>query len=199
MYDWLAQRVEWTLRTAKALELNSFRWTVNAPARDEELQSCESALARIGIPFSPSHRAFLSLNNGAEFSFGGRTRDDVEWGDSMSILPTSSLEAIANELDPANGRDTALGRPHFFWDATLPVIDLRDLNYLVINPRIITEGESSVFYSGSELGPTYGDGMFYAAPSFELCLMRIFDNVGIRREPPEFWHRRSRLRHDRSS
>jgi hypothetical protein len=108
-------------------------------------------------------------------------KDKREFGNTITLLSTSALREAAEKIYPRGLTDDRFERRRF-WEPTLPCVDLQDANFLAIEPRIITNGESAVFWAGSELGATYGDGVFYIAHSFEDCLIRMFDAVALCRK-----------------
>jgi hypothetical protein len=60
----------------------------------------------------------------------------------------------------------------------------------------MTNGEPAMFYAESGLKKN-GEGVSYEPHSFEACLIRMLDSIGLRRETPEFWDANNpRLRFD---
>jgi hypothetical protein len=184
-YDWLPERVTRMERIARELSLE-LTWSTNSPASEQSLSACAKALQRVNIPFSATHREFLTHHNGAELVYTHVDADDPEpYGATFTIFSTDQIIDAVEECYFSTEHTRFM--PRYFWDPTIPVIDLDDGDYLVSDPRIITNGEPAILWSEDETGPVYGDGISYVAHSFETCLIQMFDRIGLKRATPKSW------------
>jgi hypothetical protein len=186
-YHWLSERLARAQRIAKELEL-MFIWTQAPSATDDQLKECAAEFGRLNMPFSPSYRDFLEIANGATLEWNSFD-ETGELGNVITIFSTDQICEAARGIYLGNRppETDPIWMPQDFWEPALPFADLQASNYLAFDPDIMTDGEPAIFWAGSELGPTFGDGVYYIIHSFEACLIRMFDAVGLRRETPQFW------------
>jgi hypothetical protein len=185
-YNWLPERIARMERIANELDL-TITWHTNKPASEDDLNTCAAALAKINVPFGPSHRAFLRRHDGAIHSYTQVDADapDDPYGATYTIFSCAQIvDAVERCYFDDEFNDFL---PRIFWEPTIPIVDLDDGQHLASDPRVITYGEPAIVWSHNELGATYGDGITYVAHSFEAFLIQMFDRIGLKRATPDFW------------
>jgi hypothetical protein len=178
-FEWLPEAFAKSELLAKSLGVG---WSVSlgAPASEEVLTRCEASL---GERLAPSHRALLSLHNGASLTIILSRERSVVFDVTVNILSTADIAATTSQLKCAFFSDLpAEQQPRFYAIAEYQGCG----DHCMADPARSVGDETPIVDAFNETPDEWSSSPIIAN-SFEDWMRKMFDSFLTQHCTLEYW------------
>jgi SMI1 / KNR4 family (SUKH-1) len=181
MYTWLPKKIEQAQAILSSKDI-TMGFKLNSPASLGEIQQCED---RLSLTLPKSFKEFLKFANGAHIFCGESTRGSTEswWaGTGILIQSTSSIVSFNQHVDQVYLED---GEKKYIAFCYLGYIGTGDFCGFDVTSYIDSECKVLDCYHDCSFEDWHESHVI--ADSFEDWLIKVFDEVIINKNRPEYW------------
>jgi hypothetical protein len=183
MYTWLPQKI----KHAHAILMdkdNPMAFNLNPPASQEEIQRCEN---RLSLYLPKSYQEFLAVTNGAHFFCGESTIESTEpwWTETGLLIQSTETICAFNLFHDQVYVNEENPEKNYIAFCHLGYVGTGDFCSFDITSAI--ESEYKVLDCQHDCSFEDWNESHAIANSFEDWLNRIFDEVILKQNRPEYW------------